>query len=104
MTNMTEHNQSRLDRHIDEALHVEPLGAALTGRIVANVRARAGRGHFVARLSRPLMATIGSAVAASLVGLGYVAGTLDPALFDLGGASELSIMLFEGSQNILEIL
>ncbi len=104
MTNKTESDQSWMDRQIDEALHVEPVGAALTGRIIANVRARAGVGHFLARVSHPLVATIGGALAASFVGLGYVAGTLDPGLFDLGGASELSIMLFEESQTVLEIL
>ncbi len=94
----------RIDRQIDRALRVEPAGAALTGRILENVRTRASRNALLTRISRPFLATIGSAIATSIAGLGYFAGTLDFSLFDIGGSSDLSILLFEDAQNLLEIL
>ncbi len=104
MAKQKHQNPDRVDRQIDEALRVEPAGAALTGRILTNVRARAARPSILARIPRPFLAAMGSVIATSIVGLGYVAGTLDFALFDLGAASDLSILLFEDAQNLLEIL
>jgi hypothetical protein len=104
MGNRKDGRPDRIDRQIDEALRVEPIGAALTGRILENVRARARRTSFFLRIPRPLLAAMGSAIATSIVGLGYFAGTLDFALFDIGGTSDLSILLFEDAQSLLEIL
>lgn len=104
MAQQKHRNPDRVDRQIDAALQVEPVGTALTGRILTNVRARASRTSIFARIPRPFLAAMGSVIATSIVGLGYVAGTLDFALFDIGGASDLSILLFEDAQTLLEIL
>ncbi len=104
MANRKNANPDQVDRQIDEALHVEPVGAALTGRILETVRARASRISIFARIPRPFLAAMGSVIATSMVGLGYLAGTLDLSVFDIGGTSDLSILLFEDAQNLLEIL
>ncbi len=104
MANRHDEIPDLIDRQIDAALHVEPVGAALAGHILQTVRARARRSSFFLRLPRPYLAAMGSAIATSIVGLGYIAGTLDFSLFDIGGSGDLSILLLEDAQNLLEIL
>ena len=97
-------NRDPIEQQIDEALHVEPVGAALTGRILENVRMRAEHMPLLMRIPGPVVAAMGSAIAASIVGLGYATGTIAPLLFEVGGAGDLSIILFDDAQNLLEIL
>jgi hypothetical protein len=93
----------REDALMREALQVETQGAALTGRILASVEARAAASGWHHPLVKWWIG-LASVGAAAMFALGVFAGNFDTGLVDLVSGNNSLVVLIDGTGELQELL